>query len=240
MNEERYKSEDLQDYRGILTSVARSGRFKMELKVEDNSVLERWAEKNKPTIELEFKYNFENSIKFVHNRNTCPNYLENKECNECERRDRIYGIFEANLEYLQLGDTFEIKAVLINNDRSTLPAEIHNFERYQPLLVACDEYRLRLTDTPAGINHKYELLQQELQREREEAAAEEQEKAAQEAAQEAARKRKRNESIQQFLGKRPYTVQIVVTAIGTALATAILNPVPHIFGWLKSIFYLFF
>ena len=39
MNEQRYKKDDLQDYKGILISQDRhSGRFRMELKVEDNPI----------------------------------------------------------------------------------------------------------------------------------------------------------------------------------------------------------
>ena len=59
MNEEPYKSGDLQEYSGILTSDdARNERFKMELKVEDNPVMERWTQKDKSTIELEFMVDF--------------------------------------------------------------------------------------------------------------------------------------------------------------------------------------
>ena len=170
MNEQPYDKEHLEKYTGILTSPdARSHTFKMELKAEDNPVLkERWTEKNVSSIELEFRYNGGPSTMFFHNRRTCPLYLENKECRECERIRKIYDIFEANLSQLQFGDTFRIKAALINNDQSVLPAEIRNFENYQPLLVACAESRLRLDDTPEGINKKYELEQQRLQREHEE------------------------------------------------------------------------
>ena len=232
MNEERYKNEDLQDYRGILTSVARSGQFKMELKVEDNSVLERWAEKNKPTIELEFKYNFENSIEFVHNRKTCPNNLQNKECNECERRGRIYGKFEANLEYLQLGDTFRIKAVLINNDQSTLPGEIHDFERYQPLLVACTEDRLILPDTPEGVAKKQELVDQRLK-------SEQDAKEKREADEKKAKWDNMLNGLEQRLAKRPYITRTIITVVITAIVTTFLNQMPHILGLLKKIPQLF-
>ena len=52
MNEQRYKEEHLQEYTGILTSLeAQNGRFKMELKAEDNPVLERSIEK---IIEINF------------------------------------------------------------------------------------------------------------------------------------------------------------------------------------------
>ena len=51
MNEHPYKVEDLQEYTGILTSDdARNQRFKMELKAEDNPVMERWTQKDKSTI----------------------------------------------------------------------------------------------------------------------------------------------------------------------------------------------
>ena len=46
MSEQRYKVEHLREYRGILTSGIGNSRFKMELKVEDNPVLERSVEKN--------------------------------------------------------------------------------------------------------------------------------------------------------------------------------------------------
>ena len=105
---------------------------------------------------------------FFHNMRTCPNNLQRVDCNECERMRKIYDIFSENLYPLRFGDTFKIQAALINNDQSVLPAEIHSFENYQPLLAACTEYPLRLDDTPEGINKKYEREQQRLQREREE------------------------------------------------------------------------
>ena len=53
MSEQRYKEEHLQEYTGILISPdARGENFKMELKVEDNPVLERWTQKHESTIEL--------------------------------------------------------------------------------------------------------------------------------------------------------------------------------------------
>jgi len=134
MNEEPYKSEHLQEYKGILTSHdAQSGKFKMELKVEDNPVLkERWTQKDKSAIELEVRYNGGPSTMFFHNRHTCPLYLENKECRECERIRETYNKFEANLHRLQFGDTFSIQAALINNKQSVLPAEIHDFKDTNP------------------------------------------------------------------------------------------------------------
>ena len=182
----------------------------MELKVEDNPVLkDRWTQKDKSSIELEFRYNGGPSTMFFHNRHTCPLYLENKECRECERIRETYNKFEANLYHLQVGDTFSIQAALINNDKSVLPAEIHNFERYQPLLAACTEYRLRLRDAPEGINHKYKLEQQRLQREREaeekRKADEERRKEEEERRKEEKERAKRNEKwdrIEQWLDKR--------------------------------------
>ena len=79
-------------------------------------------------------------------------YLQGVDCPECERMQKMYAIFQANLSHLQFGDTFRITAALINNKQSVLPAELHDFKRYQPLLAACDEYSLRLPDTPEGIN----------------------------------------------------------------------------------------
>ena len=75
MNEDPYKSEHLQEYTGILTSddAQSSERFKMELKAEDNPVIrERWTQKDKSTMELEFKHNFGTSTMFFHNIHTCP------------------------------------------------------------------------------------------------------------------------------------------------------------------------
>ena len=52
MNEQPYKVEHLQDYTGILTGHENyKGTFKMELKVEDNSILERSIEE---IIEINF------------------------------------------------------------------------------------------------------------------------------------------------------------------------------------------
>ena len=218
MNEERYKVEHLQDYTGILTYHNwRNGTFKMELKVEDNPVLkERWTEKNESSIELEFRYNSRTSTAFYHNINSCP-LRDTTKCPECKDiRDRHYK-FEANLEKLQFGDTFRINAALINNGRSVLPAEIHSFENYQPLLAACTEYWLRLDDTPEGINKRYERDQQRLQREREEEEKriEEEEKRKIEAD-----KAKRSEKwvrLEQMFAKYPYTIAIGIAIIGTSL-----------------------
>ena len=226
MNEQPYKEEHLQEYTGILTSHdAHSENFKMELKAEDNPVMERWAQKDKPTIELEFRYNGGPSTMFFHNRQTC----ERIECPECARMQKRYDIFAANLYHLQCGDTFRIKAALINNDRSVLPAEIHNFENYQPLWVACTEYPLRLSDTPEGIKKKVELEQQRLQRERDK-------KTQQEEAEKKAKRKKRKESIKQFFGGRPYIAPIIVSVIGGIILTIIVQQTPRIFKYLMNIF----
>ena len=219
MNEQPYDQKHLQAYTGILTSPdARNEKFKMELKVEDNPVLkERWTEKNVSSIELEFRYNGGPSAMFFHNRHTCPLCLENKECREYERIGEIYDIFYANLHKLQFGDTFSIQAALINNKQSVLPAEIHSFENYQPLLVACDEYSLRLPDTPKGIKKKYEREEQRLQREREE---EEKRKEEEEKRKIEADKAKRSEKwvrLEQMFAKYPYTIAIGIAIIGTSL-----------------------
>ena len=242
MNEQRYNVEDLQEYTGILTHHSQyNERFKMELKVEDNPVLkERWTEKNESSIELEFRYNGGPSTMFFHNGHTC----ERIECPECERMRKRYDIFHANLHHLQLGDTFSTQAALINNKQSVLPAEIHSFENYQPLLAACTEYWLRLPDTDEGVAKKQEIIdrrlkaeqdaeEQRLQQERE---AEEKRKEDEEQAQKDAKTRKRNESIQQFFGKRPNLNQIIITAVGTTIA----NQIPLVFKGLKYIYRLIF
>ena len=233
MNEQPYKTEHLQDYQGILTSDdARSERFKMELKAEDNPVLERSIEKIESSIELEFYYNMGHAMLFFHDIFSCPSYREKKECHECEKMREIDRKFSSNIKNLQVGDTFKIRAVLINNARSVLPREINNFKSYEPLIVACDEYSLRLPDTPEGINKKYALEQQRLQREQEE---EEKSKENEEQARKDAETRIRNERIQQFFGKRPNLNQIIVTVIGTTIA----NQIPNIVKFVKYISRLF-
>ena len=169
MNEHPYKVEHLQDYTGILTSERSSGTFKMELKLEDNPVLERSVEKIESSIELEFKYNYGLSTLFFHDIHSCPSrFSQDESCAECDKMREIYDKFEANIYFLQIGDTFKIKAALMNNDRSVLPAEIHNFGRYQPLLAACTEYRLRLPDTIEGVNKKREKYFEKEERKAEE------------------------------------------------------------------------
>ena len=242
MNKQPYDKDHLQEYTGILISPdARNEKFKMEIKTEDNPVMKRWTQKNKSTIELEFRYNGGPSTMFFHNRFTCPNYLEGIDCDECERIWKIYDIFVANLYHLKFGDTFKIRAALINNDQSVLPAEIHSFENYQPLLAACTDRRLRLDDTPEGINHKYKLKQQRLQEERE---AEEKRKEDKERAQKDARWRKIKEKIHDFFGKSPYITQIITSVIGGLISglisgvfiATVVEPIPRLFRWIISLF----
>ena len=235
MNEQRYNKEHLQEYTGILTSSDElTEKFQMELKAEDNPVMERWTQKDKSTIELEFRHNGGPSTMFFHNRHTC----ETIECPECERMQKRYDIFSGNLYHLQFGDTFRIKAALINNDKSLLPAEIHNFESYQPLLVACTEYQLRLPDTPEGINKKHEREQQRLQQE---AEAEKKRKEDKEQAQTDAKQTKRKENIKQFFGESPYITQILVLVIGGVIAgvilTTIVEPIPRLFMYLYRLIF---
>ena len=146
---------------------------------------------------------------------------------------RIDTIFGTNLTYLQVGDTFKIKAALINNDESVLPAEIHSFENYQPLLVACTEYRLRRPDTPEGIKKKQELEEQRLQ-------AEEKREVDEKQAQKDARWKKRKETFQQFFGGSPYIIQITTSTIGGLISgiliATIVEPIPRLFRWIISFF----
>ena len=195
MNEQPYDKEDLAEYTGILTSEFSNSRFKMELKVEDNPVLKRSVEKIESSIELEFYYDWDPSTSFFHAIFSCPKHSKNEQCDECDNVKDKYYQTENNLKRLQVGDTFRIMAALFKDRRSTLPPEVIDFKNYQPLMVACTEYQLRLPDTPEGINKKYEREQQRLQRERE---AEEKRKEEEERA-------KRNEKwdrIEQWLDKR--------------------------------------
>ena len=238
MNEQPYKTEHLQDYQGILTSDdARSERFKMELKAEDNPVLERSIEKIESSIELEFYYNMGHAMLFFHDIFSCPSYREKKECHECEKMREIDRKFSSNIKNLQVGDTFKIRAVLINNARSVLPREINNFKSYEPLIVACDEYSLRLPDTPEGINKKYALEQQRLQREQEE---EEKSKEDEKQGKKDAKWRERIEKFQQFFGESPYITQIITSTIGGLIGgiilTTIVEPIPRLFRWIISFF----
>ena len=223
MNEQRYKAEHLREYTGILTSAISNSRFKMELKVEDNPVLKRSVEKIESSIELEFYYDWDPSTSFFHAIFSCPKHSKNEQCDECDNVKGKYYQTEDNLKSLQVGDTFRIKAALFKDRRSTLPPEVIDFKNYQPLIVACEEYRLRLPDTPAGINKKYELEQQRLQEERE---AEEKRKEDEEQRKEEADKAKRREKwdrLEQRLAKYPYTITIGVAIIGTSLTYEILR-----------------
>ena len=218
MNEQPYDKEHLEEYTGILTSPdARSHTFKMELKAEDNPVFERWTEKNETTIELEFRHNLRPSTMFFHNMQTCPNNLQRVDCNECESIRKIYDIFVENLYHLQFGDTFKIRAALISNNQSVFPPEIHNFENYQPLLVACAESRLRLPDTPESINKKYEREQQRLQREREDEVKRKEEEEKRKIEADKAKGREKWVRLEQKFAKYPYTIAIGVAIIGTSL-----------------------
>ena len=241
MNEQRYKVEHLREYRGILTSGIGNSRFKMKLKVEDNPVLERSVEKIESSIELEFYYDWDPSASFFHAIFSCPKHSKNEQCDECDNVKDKYYQTENNLKRLQVGDTFRIMAALFKDRRSTLPPEVIDFKNYQPLLVACDEYSLRLPDTPAGINKKYELEQQRLQEEREE---EEKRKEDEEQAQKDARWRKIKEKIHEFFGKSPYITQIITSVIGGLISglisgvfiATIVEPIPRLFRWIISLF----
>lgn len=231
MSEYLLKQEHLQDYTGILTSHNKNGNFKMALKVEDNPVLKKSIENIESNIELEFYYNIGLSTLFFYDIHSCPN--RNGNCPECEDIKKKHHKFEANLDRLQIGDTFRIQAALVNNKQSELPVKIH-FKAYESIIVACTEYRLRLDDTPEGIKKKVEIEEQRLQREQDKKANEEQ-------ARKDARRRKRKESFQQFFGKHPNLNQIIVSAIGGVIAgiilTTIVNPIPRLFRYIYIIFF---
>ena len=237
MNEQPYKVEHLREYTGILTSVFSNGKFKMELKVEDNPVLkERWTEKNVSSIELIFHYNLGPSSSFSHHIFSCPKYNKQEQCDDCDNITGIDKIFETNLKYLQVGDTFRIRAALFKDGGSTLPGEIKDFKNFQPLLVACEEYRIRLPDTPEGINKKYELEQQRLQAERE---AEEKREADEKQAKIDAKRRKRKEIFQQIFGESQH--QIIGSAIGGVIAGIVLatlfTPIPRLFKYIYNLLF---
>ena len=214
MNEQPYKLEHLRAYTGILTSEFSNGKFKMELKVEDNSVLkERWTKKNVSSIELNFHYNLGPSSSFSHHIFSCPKYSKQEQCDDCDDIMGIDEIFETNLKNLQIGDTFCIQAALINNKQSVLPAEIHSFENYQPLLAAGTKSQLRLPDTREGINKKQELEKQKLQRE--------------------ARENRWNR-LEERLAKRPYITRSIIIVLLTTLA----NQIPNIVRFVKYLFNL--
>lgn len=238
MSELPYKVKDLQDYTGILTQHVDSENFKMELKVEDNPVLRRSVEEIDRSIELVFHHNLGTSTLFFHNIFRCPctrqseRRNESGRCDECDKVMGTFKIFKENLKNLQVGDTFSIKAALINNKQSELPVKIH-FKDYERIEVACVDYYLRLPDTPEGIKKKLEREEQRLQQERED---EDNRKKAEDDA----KRRKRNESIKQFFGERPYIPQIIVSAIGGVIAGIILaitvEPIQRLFRWIISFF----
>ena len=230
MNEQPYKAEHLREYIGILTSTFSNGKFKMELKVEDNPVLkERWTKKKASSIELNFYYNLGPSSSFSHHIFSCPKYSKQEQCADCDNIIGVDEIFETNLKRLQIGDTFSINAALINNKQSVLPAEIHSFENYQPLLVTCTEYWLRLDDTPEGINKKQELEKQKLQREADE-------KASLERRQNKEKWENRWNSLERRLAKRPYITRSIIIVLLTTLA----NQIPNIVKFVKYLFNLWF
>ena len=225
MNEQPYKAVHLREYRGILISNLSNGIIKMELKVEDNPILERSTEPIESSIELELFYNMGHSTSFFHNIFSCPKSSQNEECDKCEKVKGMYYKTELNLQHLQIGDTFRIKAALFKDGGSTLPGEIKDFKNYQPLIIAFDEHSLRLADTPEGINKKYEIEQQRLQREREEeerlkeeeeSLKEEEERLKEE--EERREKREKWERLEQWLAKYPNILKIGVAIIGTTIA----------------------
>ena len=229
MNELPYKVEHLEEYTGILTSDdARSEKFKMELKVEDNPVLERSVEKIEASIELEFHYNMGTSTLFFHNIISCPKSRRDEECSECKKIMAIYDKFVANLYYLQVGDTFKIKAALIHNKKSELPVRVQSFKDYERIEVACTEYRVRLPDTPEGIQKKVELEEQRLQ-------LEEKKEANQKKADRKAKWNNTWTTLENRLMKHPNINKIIVTALITTIA----NQIPNIVKFVKYISRLF-
>ena len=170
MSEQQYKKEHLKSYRGILTSEFENNGFKMELKAEDNLVLQERST-IESSIELDFEYKFYESTEFFHELRLC----QTEGCPECKEVGKKFYRFESNLKELQLGDTFEISAALISDGESALPQEIGNFKAYSPLIVAYYgdyEGSLRLPDTIEGINKKREYMEQkerEVEEEEEEA-----------------------------------------------------------------------
>ena len=118
-----------------------------------------------------------------------------------------------------------IKAALINDKVSELQVRIQSFKDYEPLTAACTEYSLRLLDTPEGINKKYALEQQRLQREREE-----EEKRIEE--EERRKKAEKWEKLEQWLAKYSNILKNGVAAIGITF----LNQIPNI---IKGVKYLY-
>ena len=225
MNEQPYDEKHLREYTGILTSEFSGQRFKMELKVEDSPVLERSVEKIESSIELEFYYDWNPSTSFSHAIFSCPKHSKNEQCDECDTEKYKYRQTESNLKRLQVGDTFRIMAALFKDGRSTLPPEVIDFKNYQPLMVAGDKDPLRLSDTPAGINKKYEREQQRLQLEREaeekrieEEARHKEEEERRKEEEEGRKKREKWDRLEQWLAKYPNIMKISIAIIGTTIA----------------------
>lgn len=231
MNELPYKVEHLEVYTGILTEHnIHDSTFKMELNSADNPVLERSVDVIEASIELEFRYGIIISTLFFHDRLACPLRNSQKEqCHECKDTEDRYFKFEAELEKLQIGDTFKISAALINGKLSELPMRIHSFKDYEPLTAACTEYGLRLPDTEEGIKKKQELVDQSLKAKRDAKKNRREEKIA-------AKWQKRKDSIKQYFGKKPNLNQIIVIVVGTTIANQLL---PKIFNLVKDIYHSF-
>lgn len=204
MNEPSYKTDHLEEYRGILTEHnTHSGRFKMELKLADNSVLEKSVEEIESSIELEFCYNLGISTLFFHSGDGLTN------------RYNTFSEFTAELNKLQVGDTFKISAALINGKISELPMRIQSFKDYEPLTAACTS-ELRLTDTEEGIKKKQELVDKRLKEEQELVTTREDEK-------KRAKWQKRKDSIKQYWGKDTNITKIIIIVVGTTIANQIPN-----------------
>ena len=234
MSEDCLKQEHLQKYTGILTCHNRnSGKFEMALKVEDNPVLEKSIEKIESSIELEFSYNMGLSTLFFHDIHSCPN--RNGKCLECEKIKDKYYKFEANLDQLQVGDTFRIQAALVHNKQSELPVKIH-FKDYDSIIVACPEYSLRLDDTPAGIKKKVEIEEQRLQREREEEDRQKEEEDRQKEEEDRQKIQEKWDRLERWLSKYPNIMKIG----GAIIGATVLNQIPNIIKFLKYLYNLFF
>ena len=236
MSEQRYKAEHLQDYTGILTSDDTRGSFKMELKVEDNPVLEKSIEKIEPSIELEFKYDLRLSTLFFHDIHSCPSNSQSEQCHECKKVIRMYDILASNIYHLQVGDTFRIRAALINDKVSELPVRIRSFKDYEPLTVACHEYKLRLADTIEGINKKREIEEQKLQREREEEERRKNEEENRIKEEDRRKKQEKWDRLKQWLAKYPNIIKIG----GAIIGATVLNQIPNIIKFVKYIYHLRF
>lgn len=231
MNEHPYKAEHLEAYTGILTEHnTHNGTFKMDLNSAENPVLERSVDEIESSIELEFCYSISISTLFFHNRQACPlKNSQSEQCHECKDIEDRYFKFAAELDKLQIGDTFKISAALINGKLSELPMRIQSFKDYEPLTAACTEYGLRLPDTEAGIKKKQELVDQSLKAKRDAKKNRKEEKIA-------AKWQKRKDSIKQYFGKNPNFNQIIIIVVGTTIANQLL---PKIFNLVKDIYHSF-